>query len=362
MEEKFRSAVLFSGGGFRIGVYLGIYAALNDMDNQPELIIASCGGAISSVIINMFDTDILRKNYLLSEELYSYFNEISVTKKSFLHRLPLKLMILKIKKGKTKKVLDIIDNYLVKLPKFFFTKAIDFNQNRVKTIILGSKIIYDNKDIGCKICKKLFKPILFTDSATRNKIKKLLPQEEYLKDSHVIPTYDIIDCFKMEEAARISISDMFYMPTFKKNKDNYSGGAINLMPLELAKSVASSLLMEYKQEYSSIGASVIKAIFGYDGYERMRMVHDKHANYWIDTSDAPKKLKGYFITTSINWKKFRVELVKPKNYNEYKIWMEKQWEYGYNRAVEALKLAKNSKNHVRNKNIFNCLEELLNER
>ena len=50
--QKYKRAVVFSGGGSRFAVYGGIFSAMKDMGYEPDLIIGSCGGAMAASIIN----------------------------------------------------------------------------------------------------------------------------------------------------------------------------------------------------------------------------------------------------------------------------------------------------------------------
>lgn len=44
---------LFSGGGSRFGYYLGSYAALVDNDLTPDIIIGTCGGSLSALLVHL---------------------------------------------------------------------------------------------------------------------------------------------------------------------------------------------------------------------------------------------------------------------------------------------------------------------
>ena len=52
--KPFSRSLLLSGGGTRFALYNGMYAALCDIGKAPELLIASCGGAFATLVINAF--------------------------------------------------------------------------------------------------------------------------------------------------------------------------------------------------------------------------------------------------------------------------------------------------------------------
>ena len=69
-KKPYPTVAVFSGGGTRYALYLGMYAAMQHYDVKPDLLIATCGGSIAANIINSFATDEQRKAFIQSEELY----------------------------------------------------------------------------------------------------------------------------------------------------------------------------------------------------------------------------------------------------------------------------------------------------
>lgn len=86
---NYQRAVLFSGGGTRFGLYLGMYAALDEMGLKPDLLIASCGGSLAAAIIQAFERDAERKSYLQSEEFYRFICGHRLTEQRHLGKLGL---------------------------------------------------------------------------------------------------------------------------------------------------------------------------------------------------------------------------------------------------------------------------------
>ena len=61
MEDKFNNAFILSGGGTRLMIYLGMYAALEELQMKPDILIATCGGAFAAAVINTFPDNPSRK-------------------------------------------------------------------------------------------------------------------------------------------------------------------------------------------------------------------------------------------------------------------------------------------------------------
>jgi hypothetical protein len=73
-----------------------------------------------------------------------------------------------------------------------------------------------------------------------------------------------------------------------------------------------------------------------DGNQRLRHVHGQFADVWIDTSDVSRALPTQRIRKKLNWRCNRIELDIPDSYATYVQYMEAQWQYGYQRGMEAL--------------------------
>lgn len=358
--QKYKRAVIFSGGGSRIAVYGGIFSALKNMGCTPDLIIGSCGGAIAAAIINSFETDIEIKEYMKSLELYNFIKSLKLTREKMLYRIGIDCKLRELRKKLY--IENIFDKYLVDIPENLETYLPTLNKeknNSIGIVIIGSKILFNKFETG-KLCgdRKLYQEVIFTDK----KIEKLLEKEELnikskvLLKSAIAEKEEIVTDFSLLKAARISISDMFYTKPVLCNDNYFAGGAINLVPIELAKLLADEVILELKQEYDKIEDSSVKSVFGYSGNERLQEVHDSYGDYWIDTSDIPFKLRGHYVTARLNLLKLQVELSIPDEYEKFREDVEIQWDYGYERGKEAIINGKGNKKNMRNKNMHNTSE------
>jgi hypothetical protein len=50
--KPYKRCMVMGGGGFRFGIYIGMYAALRQAGKAPDVLLASCGGAIAAAIIH----------------------------------------------------------------------------------------------------------------------------------------------------------------------------------------------------------------------------------------------------------------------------------------------------------------------
>ena len=140
----------------------------------------------------------------------------------------------------------------------------------------------------------------------------------------------------LEDAVRSSITDMLYFPCHPHNGEHYMGGVIDLFPIEIAHGLARHVTMEAKPPFGqTLAIPALRAVLGIDGNARLRHVHAQHAHAWVDTSDISSALRGSGMRKRIDWLRNRIRLEMPPTFDEYGRDVEAQWQYGYQRGLEA---------------------------
>lgn len=344
MNQKFERAVLFSGGGTRLMIYLGMFSALEELGIKPDVLIASCGGAFAATVVNAFSNNISRKQYLQSEEYYQFVSKTTLTRQKKLNKIGFFTLKKIINNKNAPFIEDVFNRYLVEMNQdlsedFPSLKNTVFSQE-IPTLIIGSEILFDPKEAGEKRNdRKLYQKIIFTDSETAKKIipNQIVINSENLKNSAIENLPKIETQFSMLESTRISISDMFYVePSFIHGK-YFAGGAVDLVPIELAKHLADEVIIEKKQSYSKAEETLVRSVLGYSGNERLQEVEMLSPDFQIDTITIKEDLKGHYLKKGINWRKLEIDFSLPKSYPQFKKDMEKQWQYGFDQTLKSLR-------------------------
>ena len=342
--EKFKRAIIFSGGGTRSMIYLGMFSALEESGLKPDMIIASCGGALAATVINAFSDNFSRKEYLKSEEYYQFVSNTILTGQRKLSEIGLFSLKKILNKKNAPYIEDVFSRYLVEMDQdlskhFPSLKNVQMSQE-ISTLIIGSEILFDPKETNQKRNhRKLYQKIVFTDSKTANSInpKQIIMHSENFRNSAVEEHSKIETNFTMLESTRISVSDMFYVkPVFHQGK-YFAGGAIDLIPIELAKHLADEVIIEKKQSYNKTEEAFVRAVLGYSGNERLKEIEKQFPDLQIDTTNIKKDLEGHYLKKSINWRKFEIGFSFPKDHNQFSDDMEKQWQYGFDQTMKILK-------------------------
>lgn len=342
-HKQFKRAVLFSGGGTRYGIYLGMYAALQDLKLTPDLIVATCGGSIAATIISALPTPREQKEYLQSEELYQFVKQTQLTKQKSL----LKIGLFSLKKTSQSKsapfIEDVFQRYLVELSQDLVElpslQGVSFENSN--TIIIGSRLLFSKKDILKKRGEsKLYQKVVFSNKAILNSAIDAdfnINNPNYL-DSAVAASVEMKSDFSMTEAMRVSVSDMFYVEPFYKNSDIYAGGVIDLVPVEIANYFADELIVEKKQRYKPVEEALVRSVLGFSGNARLDEIAQFPVKYWIDTRDASAVLRKHCLQKEIDWKQLAIKLKRPITYTQFQHDMEMQWNYGYQQTLKSISI------------------------
>lgn len=340
MTKKFNRAVVFSGGGTRFSYYLGIYAALLELDRKPDLIIATCGGSIASAIIQAFPAVEDQKKFMTSSEFFDFPKNTRLTDQRSLFKLGWFTLKKKWKSDRAFFIEDVFNRYLVEMPQnldqLLPSLKVDF-ANQPSTIVVGSQILFTQFDLTQKRRgRKLYQKVLFTDPKTKEEInfEQIKLKSTNYKNSAIAEEIAIESDISALDAMRISVSDMFYVSPVFRNQRYYAGGAIDLVPVELASSLAQEVIMENKQSYKSREEALVRSVMGFSANDRLEEIKNRQVDYWIDTRDASEALKGYYPEKRIDWKNLEIALNIPQSFSKFQTDMEKQWEYGYRRTLE----------------------------
>ncbi|MEJ5088679.1 patatin-like phospholipase family protein [Sphingobacterium faecium] len=342
-KKEFERAIVFSGGGTRFALYTGMYAALVDMNMSPDLIVASCGGAIAAAVIQTFPQVNEQKEYLKSKEFYDFVAQIKLTNHKSIFKIGYYSLLKTFNKEHAPYIEDVLDRYLVEMPQdltVLLPKLKQQQNNNPKIIVVGSKMLFTPLEVLFKRGdRKLYQKVLFTDVETAKKIAAdqiEIESENYLH-SAVSKEILIESSVPLHQAVRISISDMFYVAPVEIGQNYYAGGAIDLVPIELAQYLADHTFIERKQSYKPVEEALVRAVLGFSGNERLREVEVQHADYWIDTRDAPQILKRHYCAKYVDWFKGEIVVKRPDTIEHYQDDIERQWQYGYQKTLESLK-------------------------
>lgn len=350
--EKYQCCMVMAGGGFRFGYYLGMYAAAVDSGNKPDLLLASCGGAIAAAVIQALPDDLQRKAWISSRAMYQFLCGLQSTPKAAIGRS----FVQAIKRGLSAKrahvIPDLFNDYFFDIPARLPLPEPQAEPT-VAVAIIGGKMLFSKEDVGKpRRHRKLFAETVFGEARTAALLQDMFsPLSAPQWGDNAIASELLTDVsMPIGDAVRISISDMFYFRCHLYQASHYTGGVVDLFPIELAKRLAQRVIMELKAPFSqALAIPAWRAVLGVDGNQRLCYVHSQFADVWIDASDVDSVFHKRGMQKKVSWTRNRFRLLMPMHYETYLAHVEEQWQYGYQRGLEAFaKPEANHKQHMRN--------------
>ena len=350
--EKYQCCMVMAGGGFRFGYYLGMYAAAVDSGNKPDLLLASCGGAIAAAVIQALPDDAQRKAWISSPAMYQFLCGLQSTPKAAIGRSFVHAVKRRLTAKRAHLIPDLFGDYFFDIPAQLPLPRPQ-SAPAVAVAIVGGKMLFSKDEVGQpRKQRKLFAETVFGDARTAALLAGMSSplSEPKWGDNAIAPELLTDTSMPIGDAVRISISDMFYFRCHAHQASHYTGGVVDLFPIELAKRLAQRVIMELKAPFSqALAIPAWRTVLGVDGNQRLRHVHGQFADVWIDASDVERVFHKRGMQKQVSWTRNRFRLLMPARYETYLAHVEEQWQYGYQRGLEAFaKPEANHKQHMRN--------------
>jgi hypothetical protein len=329
-DQKYERCMVMAGGGFRFGYYLGMHAAAEDSGMAPDIILASCGGSLAAAIIHALPDAAQRKQWLASPEMYQFLCRMRAAP----HARPLPVLgaalLRGLSRGRAKRVPDVFDDFMFELPGALpLPVALSQSQHGTALAIVAAKLLFGRDQTGQARGKRaLFAEVLFGPEAPAS--------SPAWSCGAVAPALLLDSAMPVADAVRSSITDMLYFACHEHGGQHYMGGVIDLFPIEIAHGLARHVTMEAKPPFGqALAIPALRRVLGIDGNARLKHVHAQHAHAWVDTSDISSALRGSGMRKRIDWLANRIRLLMPPSLEAYAKDVEAQWQYGYQRGIEA---------------------------
>ena len=354
---KYKTAMIFSGGGMQIPMFIGMLDGLEEKGVKPDLLIGTCGGTIAAAIIEAFPHPARRRDFLGSKEFQDF-----LLSPRFETKRPIRKLIKVISDIKSHYyfgrwwIPNIFDNYLVTLPPFneFHSRdgldPIPPSEEGPRIVIVAGQTDFQTE--GARPGqrwrgRKLIREAFFTDSETATLLTGFDSAiATQFPDSPIDVKPVVITDQSRNVAVRASVSDPYYFDPFKIGDHYYISGAIDLYPVELAKHLAEEVILTYDSSFDqSIMIPAHSNIVGYNNQVRLRSVVQQDVRTWIDRSDFGTLVNEVGLSPIVVKGKFVSQV--PRDLVEFRRIVDAQVEWGKNRATEALEQPRGGRNHIR---------------
>ncbi len=384
INKPYNRVQLFSGGGSRFGYYLGSYAALVKHDLAPDIIVGTCGGSLSALLVQIAPDPKQLQQLVQSRELYRVIKAIRhVATHEANTRLKLRYSANAIQRwrlsrqffsSKRQYQADSYEQLLEELQQLamfrvdneaqwldellqFLPVASDTNslKNTAPDIaIIASRLQQTDDAFGATNSKPQLQELLFAPKRLLLADSNALTTNTLTSSVHdtanerINQSVKMLTEWDMATAVRASMADMYYLPPIHNIDLGWClGGVINLTPIELTCTLADSVFAETKASYDSwLATPAIKRIFGFDPNQRLAQVHGfsspmlHHSQnnsqlHWLPFADNGQQLIGS-VRKRFSLKQMTVELIHYE-YDGFVQTMQAQWQYGYQRTADYIK-------------------------
>lgn len=339
--EQYRRCLVLAGGGLRFAYYLGVHAAFEDKGRRPDVLLASCGGAVAAAVIAALPDAGARRDWIAGPVMHAFLRAIRPTPRA----TPLRALgtagLRWLARAPAARIPRLHEDYLFELPAVLPLPSPEMADPDAPALaIVGARLLYRPEEAGAaRHGRPLFAQVVFCP-----------PRAAALLDGAAAPAADprwsvgAVDpqlqtdtAVSAADAARISIADMFYFRSHEVAGRHYGGGVIDLFPIELARRLAGEVLMERKMPFNPwFALPALRTVLGIDGAARLRHVHAQQAAAWYDTRDAARALREHAIAKRIGWRANRIGLDVPATLDAYAAQVRAQWDYGYLKGMAAL--------------------------
>lgn len=338
-DEQYARCLVLAGGGFRFGYYLGVHAAAEECGRAPDVLLATCGGAIAAALIAGLPDARARREWAASPAMYDFLGAVASTRRATPLRVIGGAARRWLARTPAPRIPDLFGEYLFDLPPVMPLPASPA-PGAPAVAIVGGQVLFAPADVGkARGGRALFAEVVFGPGRVAALLdgRPAPAADPRWSAGAVAPRLLADTALPLQDAVRISIADMFYFQSHACQGRHYTGGVIDLFPIELARALAREVIMERKMPFNPwLAAPALRAVLGIDGAARLRHVDAQHADAWVDTRDMAQALRAHGIGKRIDWRRNRIGLAAPDSPAAYAAQVHAQWEYGYRKGMAAL--------------------------
>ena len=353
--RPYRRAVVFAGGSLRFGYYLGVYQALCEHDKHPDIILASCGGALAVAFLELAPEPKTALALLQSPTAYQmfcrFYGVVPAHQGKFV--LPavrrfVGVILSQSKQALDQKTLDSLYSQALfaikdensyplwqsdKFAQDLANLPSSSGQSMASLIVLSR---LQAVETGYR-WQLVVRPSATVGAGVRARLDGTPCALHDYQPKRIAPTVAVQD-LPLAVAVRASISDMYYLSPISHHGQTLFGGVLDLTPVELASLFADEVFIDDKLPYDRLLAvPAIGSCFGFDPNMRLNEVRQKShpaSVHWLPLADS-RRYVPTLIGKRYNWRCGSIDGVYP-TFAEFQHIAHRQYIYGYQKTMAYL--------------------------
>lgn len=347
--KKFKRALVITGGGLAPGAAMGVIAGVENMGWKPDVIIATCGATMATIITHSFGNSEKAFDYMKGPQFFTLLNNIKVGNPSLLDVRD----NFESAKAAPDKLHNFFENNILytgnELGKHLEQSNFVSDEQRPRIVIVAAQANFGPAQVGQVFNEGRFTQVYFTDSDTAKHLENYpSPIRRIFPKSYFTPDTLIFTDKTLEQSLRAGISDPFLVNPGYMDGKYYFTGASDLIPLDLAHTLADEILISYPyglfEGYQNLA---FNNAFGFNQSDRVLQAIQDTTVKWIDMSG----FEDITFDPAPSYLTFTMKSHVPSEPKAFADGITAQYNLGYSRAVEALQVqAKqaNVRTHLRN--------------
>jgi hypothetical protein len=336
--EKYKRCLVLAGGGGRLGVHLGTVAAACEAGRAPDVILGTCGGALVAALVHSEPDPARQLAFLGGPAMYRFWRGVRARAARPLLASAAALLGRALDPRPAPRIPDLDREALFEVgdawPALAWGAGVD-------VALLGARLLYAPGQAGER---RSGRPLFETVAIGSRRTTALLAGAPAGHGEAVAPTLATRGPadLSLADAARISLTDMIYLPPAEAAGARWLGGAVDLMPVELAARLADEVWIDRKDAVSrwTIGPAW-RAVLGMDGRRRQRGVDATPVALRIDHRGLGRALPESVLTRrlALSATGLRLDVHAAADAADYRRVIQAQFDEGRRRARAAMMAA-----------------------
>lgn len=277
-QKKYRRCLVLAGGGGRLGAHLGTHAAACEAGAAPDVVLGTCGGALVAALVHAEPDPARQLDFLAGPEMYRFWCSVKTRPGAGVVAALWGLIRRGLDGRHAPRVPDLEGDALFEVTGAWPSLNWRHDNTGIDAVLLGARLLYSNTDVGRpRAGRRLLEPVAIGPQ----RVCTLLAQTPSAMgtglqaQSAVAPQVATLSAtaLSLQDAVRISTTDMVYLQPAEAAAARWLGGAVDLMPVELAARLADEVWTDRKDPIPRwTMAPAWRAVLGIDAARRQREV------------------------------------------------------------------------------------------
>jgi hypothetical protein len=294
VHNKYRRCLVLAGGGGRLGVHLGFHAAAVEAGLPPDVLLGTCGGALVAALIHSEPDPARQLALLAGPEMYRYWCSVQPRTPAHFAAALMGVARRALDWRHAPRVPDLDREALFKVTGTLPTLSWRQDGAGPDAVLLGARLLPAASDIGRPRLGRHLLEVVAMGPARAGHLLAHAPAavgSGVHAGSAVAPMTACSHAISLSDAVRISVTDMIYLPTVDAAGARWLGGAVDLMPVELAADLAEEVWIDLKDTVPRwTMAPAWRAVLGFDAQQRQRQVDSTPVALRFNNRDLERAL------------------------------------------------------------------------